>query len=62
VFGGCDLIAISTHGWEGLQHWAMGSVTERVLHATKRPILIVRPVAVVEKQETSFNAKESILG
>ncbi len=43
AFGRCDLIAIATHGRGGLQHWVMGSVTERVLGATKLPILIVRP-------------------
>ena len=41
--GGCQLIAMSTHGRGGLQRLAMGSVTERVLHSTKRPILVVRP-------------------
>jgi len=40
---GCDLIAISTHGRHGLQRWVMGSVTERLLHTTRLPILIVRP-------------------
>jgi nucleotide-binding universal stress UspA family protein len=43
VFGRCDLIAIATHGRGGLQHWVLGSITERVLGATKLPILIVRP-------------------
>lgn len=38
-----DLIAIATHGRSGLAHWAMGSVTERVLDATRLPMLIVRP-------------------
>jgi nucleotide-binding universal stress UspA family protein len=38
-----DLIAISTHGRHGLERWAMGSVTERVLTPTKLPLLIVRP-------------------
>lgn len=42
VAGGCDVIAMATHGRAGLNRWAMGSVTERVLHATKRPMLIVR--------------------
>ena len=41
--GGCDLIAMSTHGRSGLQRWVMGSVMERVLGATKLPMLIVRP-------------------
>lgn len=44
--GRCDAIAMATHGSGGLARWALGSVTERVLHATKLPILIVRPQAV----------------
>lgn len=40
--GGCfDLIAMATHGRGGLQRWLMGSVTERVLHSTRLPMLIV---------------------
>lgn len=42
-YSGCDLIAMSTHGRGGLERLVMGSVTERVLHATKLPMLIVRP-------------------
>ncbi len=42
-FSGCDLIAMSTHGRGGLERLMMGSVTERVLHATRLPVLIVRP-------------------
>ncbi len=42
--GASDLIAISTHGRHGLQRWVMGSVTERILNASKLPILIVRPL------------------
>ncbi len=41
--GGCDLIAISTHGRTGLERWVMGSVTDRILNTTKLPMLIVRP-------------------
>jgi nucleotide-binding universal stress UspA family protein len=40
---GCDLIAMSTHGRGGLERLIMGSVTERVLHSTKLPMLIIRP-------------------
>lgn len=36
-----DLIAISTHGRSGLRRLVMGSVTERVLGATRLPLLIV---------------------
>jgi len=42
VIGGSDVIAMATHGRTGLDHLAMGSITERVLHATQLPILIVR--------------------
>ncbi len=41
--GGCDLIAMSTHGRSGLERWVMGSVTQRLLNTTKLPMLIVRP-------------------
>jgi nucleotide-binding universal stress UspA family protein len=40
--GGYDLIAIATHGRSGLARWALGSVTERILGATKLPLFIVR--------------------
>lgn len=38
-----DLIAMSTHGRGGLERWTAGSVTERTLHGTKLPLLVVRP-------------------
>jgi nucleotide-binding universal stress UspA family protein len=50
--GRCDLIAMATHGRTGFQHWVLGSVTERVLSATRVPILIVRP-AETEFQRTA---------
>jgi nucleotide-binding universal stress UspA family protein len=40
------LIAMATHGRGGLARWAMGSITERVLHGTTLPMLVVRPQAV----------------
>lgn len=43
VFGGCDVIALTTHGREGFQHLMMGSIAERVLNGTRLPLLIVRP-------------------
>ncbi len=41
-FNGCDVIAMATHGRGGVEHWVVGSVTERVLGATKLPLLIIR--------------------
>lgn len=43
VFGGCNVIAMATHGRGGLARLALGSITERVLHATRLPLLVVRP-------------------
>jgi nucleotide-binding universal stress UspA family protein len=42
VFGGCDVIAMTTHGHSGRQHW-VGSVTEHVLDTSRVPLLIVQP-------------------
>jgi nucleotide-binding universal stress UspA family protein len=36
------LIAMSTHGRSGLSRWMVGSVTDKVLHASRNPLLIVR--------------------
>lgn len=41
--GGCDLIAISTHGRSGVERWVMGSVTQRLLETSRLPMLIVHP-------------------
>ncbi len=41
-----DLIAMSTHGRTGVGRWVFGSVAERVLRGTTKPILLVRPSGV----------------
>jgi len=38
-----DLIAMTTHGREGLSRLIVGSVAESVLHRAKAPVLMVRP-------------------
>jgi nucleotide-binding universal stress UspA family protein len=40
--GNADLIAMSTHGRSGLMRWVLGSVATKVLHASARPLLLVR--------------------
>ena len=55
IFGGADLIAMATHGYSGLQRWAMGSVTERVLHATNLPLLIERPQDMLDKADETLD-------
>ncbi len=39
---GADLLAMSTHGRSGLRKLAFGSVTDKVLHRSKVPVLVVR--------------------
>jgi nucleotide-binding universal stress UspA family protein len=56
VFGRCDVIAMATHGRGGIQRWAMGSITERVLSATKLPLLIVRPPDMMDKSKVIWDA------
>jgi nucleotide-binding universal stress UspA family protein len=40
-----DLIAMSTHGRSGLRRWALGSITDKVLHESDVPVLTVRAKA-----------------
>ncbi len=50
VFSDCDVIAMATHGRTGIDRLTMGSITERVVHATQLPILVVPiPHNVVQK-------------
>ena len=37
------LIAMATHGYSGAQRWLLGSIAEKVLHATTNHLLLVRP-------------------
>ncbi|MEE8472184.1 MAG: universal stress protein [Dehalococcoidia bacterium] len=37
-----DLIAMPTHGRKGIDRWIMGSIADRVLHGSDRPVLLVR--------------------
>jgi nucleotide-binding universal stress UspA family protein len=39
---GVDLIAMTTHGRTGLSRMLFGSVAERVLRATNKPVLLLR--------------------
>jgi nucleotide-binding universal stress UspA family protein len=60
----CDLIAIATHGRGGLPRWLLGSVTERVMHTTKLPLLVVRPREIEAKPayKRAATAKVKIAG
>ncbi len=38
-----DIIVMSTHGRSGISKMVMGSVAEKVMLTTKRPVLLVKP-------------------
>jgi nucleotide-binding universal stress UspA family protein len=58
--GGYAFLAMSTHGRSGLERLAMGSVTERVLHGSRLPLLIVRPGDAVTKKEATEDETSAI--
>ena len=41
-----DLIVIATHGWSGIRRWVVGSVADKLLRATKRPVALIRAKGV----------------
>jgi universal stress protein family protein len=53
---------MATHGYSGLQRWALGSITERVLHATRLPLLVVRPQDKMDGQAQEHGAMAAIEG
>lgn len=46
-----DLIVMGTHGRVGLAHWAVGSVTERVIRSAGCSVLVVRPTDGDQNQD-----------
>lgn len=48
-----DLIVMTSHGHSGLRHFAMGSVTDKVLHSTQVPVLIVHAGTAAAKHAES---------
>ncbi|HLJ36588.1 MAG TPA: universal stress protein [Ktedonobacteraceae bacterium] len=47
------LLAMSTHGRSGWKRLVIGSVTQRVLHSTKLPMLIVPPLQRAAQKESN---------
>ena len=44
-----DLIVIATHGRSGLNRWVRGSVADKILSASHKPILVVQaPASMIE--------------
>lgn len=44
TFHQTDLIVMASHGMSGARRWALGSVADKVLHATTTPLLLVHAV------------------
>lgn len=40
-----DVIAMSTHGYSGIQRWLMGSVADRVVHYSPIPVMLIHPIS-----------------
>lgn len=43
-----DLIAMASHGAGGVSRWLLGSVTNRVLHATTTPLFVAHTQGLIE--------------
>ncbi len=37
------VVVMTTHGHGGLTRWALGSVVDRVIRRSKKPVLVIRP-------------------
>ena len=48
------LIAMATHGRSGLGRWLLGSVADKVLHATVDHVLLVRATEQIKTSESAF--------
>lgn len=54
-----DFIIMSTHGRTGLTRALMGSVAEKVVYTTKRPVMLVKPEKILQARA---DEAEAILG
>ncbi len=57
-----DFIAMATHGRGGPQRWALGSITERVLHTTRLPLIIARSPDAIERDRQVAEARDDRKG
>jgi nucleotide-binding universal stress UspA family protein len=46
---GLDLVAMATHGRTGINRFIMGSIAEKVLRGTIKPVLLIRAIPVVPR-------------
>jgi nucleotide-binding universal stress UspA family protein len=41
--GGYDFVALTTHGASGLKRMLLGSVADKLIRGSQKPVLVVRP-------------------
>ncbi len=46
---GFDLVAMATHGRSGIDRFVMGSIAEKVVRGTLRPVFLIRALPVVPR-------------
>ena len=54
-----EIIAMSTHGRSGIRRWLLGSVTERVVHHSSIPVMVIRPQ---QSSQSSDNQSDHAIG
>ncbi|NQV25282.1 MAG: universal stress protein [Rhodopirellula sp.] len=54
-----DLIVMAAHGYEQGERISMGTVTERVLHNTDCPVLVLRPDGRIPPYQAGVGVRES---
>lgn len=50
------VIVMATHGYSGIQRWALGSVADKVIHATTVPVLLIRGQTVARAVEPGLRS------
>lgn len=58
---GADLIAMTTHGRSGFARWVMGSVADKVLRTSRKPVLLVHSQDESEPAVREFHIKRILV-
>ena len=45
-----DLVAMATHGRSGIERFVMGSIAEKVVRHTTKPVLLIRAIPAIPPQ------------
>ena len=63
-----DLILMATHGRSGIKRWAIGSIADKVVRATKKPVILIRAAKAAPPQNViivpldGFKQSEAVVG